>query len=424
MKRAGSYRKCGFVVALFLLTVTVRAGGDTPRPLPNHPGNIFVEGENVSLAGDSKQAGGWKLVDYDGKTIKEAKSGAEPMEFGKLPIGYYELRGADGKTQTTIGVIAPLAAPTPKTSPIGIDVAMAWIYPDEAQRHAVANLCNLAGMNWVRDRMSWPELESKPGEFAPPNRYDQTAELQTKAGLNVLQVNHIGPPWLKNAKRFPLDLRDAYRFYKEMAKRFKGKIVALEPWNEADIDMFGGHTGCEMASMQKASYLGIKAGNPDMIACQNVFAIARPETLADFTANRAGPYFDRFDVHHYVALHRYDEYYALYRAASSGKPMWVTEFNITVSWSGDPKAQEPNDQNLHIQAERVAKMFSKTLFNGVKAQFYFMLPHYVEGKLQYGLLRPDLTPRPGYVSLAAAGRLLAGAKPLGRLKVANEDVTG
>ena len=65
---------------------------------------------------------------------------------------------------------------------------------------------------------------------------------------------------------------------------------------------------------------GIRAGNPDMIACQNVFAIARPQTLKDFINNDAGPYFDRFDLHHYVNMDRYPEYYALYRSASAGKP--------------------------------------------------------------------------------------------------------
>ena len=54
----------------------------------------------------------------------------------------------------SLAVIEPLRALTPSTSPIGIDVAMAWFYgPDRMA--AVANLCALAGMNWVRDRLNW-----------------------------------------------------------------------------------------------------------------------------------------------------------------------------------------------------------------------------------------------------------------------------
>jgi hypothetical protein len=409
------------VLAVF--GVPVRAERALPKPLPNHPGNIFQAGEEVQVSLPPKATGEWKLFGIENKQIGDAHPVPEKVDLGKLSVGYYELRGEQPADKVYIGVIAPLVAPTPMTSPIGIDVAMAWFWNDDPSRKAVANICTLAGMNRVRDRMSWPELEPKKGEFAPRNHYDETAEIQTAAGLQVLQVNHIGAPWSKNGRRFPEDLRDAYQFYNEMAKRFKGKIVALEPWNEADIEMFGGHTGTEMASMQKASYLGIKAGNADMIACENVFAIARPETLKDFTANDAGPYFDRFDLHHYVIMDRYPEYYALYRAASAGKPMWVTEFNVTVNFA-DEKTQEPDEKDLRVQALRLPKMFAMSLYEGVEAQFYFMLPHYVERKLQYGLLHKDLSPRPAFMSLAAVGRLFADAKPVGRWDAGNPKVHG
>jgi hypothetical protein len=48
--------------------------------------------------------------------------------------------------------------------------------------------------------------------------------------------------------------------------------------------------------------------------------------------------------------------------------------------------------------------------------FYFILPHYVEKQTQFGLLHRDLTPRPSFLAMAAAGRFLAGARPLGRLQ--------
>src|SRR5208283_2220936 len=50
---------------------------------------------------------------------------------------------------------------------------------------------------------------------------------------------------------------------------------------------------------------------------------------------------------------------------------------------------------------------------------YFMLPHYAEGKTQFGIVHRDLTPRPAYVAFAAAGRLLAEARPLGRWQISS-----
>ena len=297
---------------------------------------------------------------------------------------------------------------------------MAWSYRVPATQKSVVNLCQIAGINWVRDRLSWPEMEPTKGKFVAHNGYDDSAKVQSDGGLKVLQVNHISPPWANaNSMHFPPDLRDVYRFNKEMAARWKGEVLALEPWNEADIKEFGGHTGSEMATLQKAAYWGQKSGNPDINTCENVFAIARQTTLDDFGANDASPYFDTYDLHHYVYLEKYPAYYAAHRAVSGGKPMWVTECNITVVWEGDPKKQEPNDTELHYGAHRVAKIFAASIYQGSANTFFFMLPHYVERNLQYGLLHQDLTPRPAFMALAAVGRLMAGATPVG--KVRNDD---
>ena len=87
--------------------------------------------------------------------------------------------------------------------------------------------------------------------------------IQHESGLKILQVNHISPPWAaKDPTHFPDDLRDVYNFYRGLAKRWNGLADAIEPWNEPDLDIFGGHTGCEIASFQKAAFLGLKAGDP------------------------------------------------------------------------------------------------------------------------------------------------------------------
>ena len=54
--------------------------------------------------------------------------------------------------------------------------------------------------------------------------------------------------------------------------------------------------------------------------------------------------------------------------------------------------------------------YACAIHEGAQAVFYFILPHFVEGQTQFGVMRPDLTPRPAFVALAAAGRLLADAQ--------------
>jgi hypothetical protein len=238
-----------------------------PKPLADHPGNVFLVGEDVVVtmpAAKDEKGDTWRLTDYEGKTVDEGTAADGKATLGKLAVGYYELRrivdGTPQKARVTVGVLAPLEAPTPLTSPIAIDTASAWFYPSGPRQEGAASLCALAGINWVRDRLAWREMEPKKGESAGPIRYDDTARKQAEARLQVLQVHHDSPVWAavanKQVKRFPPDLRDAYSFQKEMAKRWKGQVLAFEPWNEADIDVFGGHTGAEMAALQKASYLG------------------------------------------------------------------------------------------------------------------------------------------------------------------------
>src|ERR1051325_10259022 len=231
-----------------------------PKALPSHPGNIFLAGEDVAVSVPASWPESWQALDYDGKISAQGRVQRGRVLLGRLPAGYYEiLPMSEGVTnRISLGVLQPLRAPTPLTSPIGIDVAMAWFYPKEKMA-GVVNLCTLAGLNRVRDRLSWGEMEPTRGTFAASNRYDWSAEAQAAAGLQILQVNHHSPAWANpNGKRFPLDLRDCYEFYRAMAQRWHGRVLAFEPWNEADIDMFGGHTGSEMASLQKADYLGLQ----------------------------------------------------------------------------------------------------------------------------------------------------------------------
>lgn len=387
-------------------------GATAARPISGHPGNVFLSGEDVSvpIAGE----GAWQAVNYEGQIVAKGRVEQGLAKLGELGVGYYEVKL--GERRVSVGVLSPLSIRTPATSPIGLDVAMSWFYRDEQQKEAVASLCALAGVNWVRDRLTWVELEPKPGELAARTRYDSSAQIQSAAGLKVLQVLHASPGWAaKDPKRFPPDLRDAYRFYREAAKRWRGQVTAFEPWNEADIEVFGGHTGAEMASMQKASYLGIKAGNPDAIACLNVFAANRAAQLEDLAENETWPYFETCNLHHYIPVERYPEWYAAFRRVSAGRPLWVTEFSMPVQW-GDEKTQELSDEMLRVQAERVAMAFAASLHEGTAAGFYFLLPHYVEGKTQFGIVRRDLTPRPAYVALAAVGRLLADAQAIGKVK--------
>ncbi len=405
-----------------------------PVPLAGHPGNVFLGSEDVIVPAPANAAQ-WIATDYDGKRVAAGSvaRGPRPVALGKLGVGWYEIQFSDaaGKQlrRATAGVLARLAAPTPQDSPVCTDSAAAWFAkryrPREARAQEVfASLAELAGANWVRDRMSWGEAQPKADQFAVHTPYDSSATLHAKHGLRLLQVHHSTPGRASDKtldgprawKRFPRDLRLQYRFCKAMAERYRGRVQAWEPWNEANIGGFGGHTIDEMCSMQKAAYFGLKAGNPGIIACWNVFAGPGSQLHTEgVLLNEAWPYFDTYNIHTYSRPDQYLDQFATAREGACGKPIWLTECGIRLRTTDAKPWGDLSPDDGRRQAEFVAKSYASSLFAGVDRHFFFILGNYNERGVQFGLLRHDFTPRPGYLALAAVGRLLAGAKCLGRV---------
>ena len=407
-----------------------------PASLPEHPGNVCVEGERLTAAlpADFKEGMRWQLCDADGRKVAQGVCGKETktVEVESLPVGWYRLEGFDagGKAcaRTTAAVVKRLAAPVPADSPVCIDTANAWftrsgtVENDRKLMAAFASLAALAGVSGVRDRLTWGEMEPAPGTFPSETRYDDSARILSDAGLKVLQVFHSTPGWARMPRledgdgggRYPRDLRDQYRFCKAMAERFNGTIQAWEPWNEANIPGFGGQLIDEMCSLQKVSCLGFKAGDSNLTVCWNVYAgsgtALHTQGVLD---NACWPYFDTYNIHSYSGVEQYLNEFAAARQGACGKPLWISECGIHVTWSAEHG--DLSDGEEVRQAQFVPKSYASSLFAGVSRHYFFILGNYCEGKVQFGLLRHDLTPRRGYLALAATGRLLAGAQPLGRM---------
>jgi len=410
---------------------------DIPRPAPHHPGNIFILGEEVIIPIPAKykeQIHQYRVVDEKQNVIREnlltqsKVKTSDRLDLGKLDIGWYRIEFTDDKDKTlswtTAAVIHPLAEPVLQDSPVCIDSATAWFARNNpSKQENFARLAALAGANWIRDRLTWNEIQKTPDTYAPKTTYDASADLQTKHGLKVLQVFHHTPGWAHNREldgngagsRFPRDLRLLYTFCREMAKRTQGKILAWEPWNEANITVFGGHTIDEMCTHQKAAYLGFKAGNPDLTVCWNTYAGAGTSLHSEgILLNEAWPYFETYNIHTYHRPDQYLDQFATAREAACGRPIWLSECGIGLKYQPGSQRQELSRENEIKQAKFIARSFASSLFAGVNRHFFFILGNYPERGVQFGLLRHDLTPRPGYVAYAAVARFLAGAKSLGR----------
>ena len=405
---------------------------EIPAPSKN-PGNVFFENQMVSVHKSTDPAAiAWQIKDEEDQTIAEGNitiSNSDNVTLGRLGIGWYKILWLNSQGHpidwTTAAVIARLQAPTPQNSPICIDAATSWFAKnDSAQQSQYARLASIAGINWIRDRIRRRDLQPNSPNIPPETQYDLAAKIQAQHGLKLLQVHHDTPTWAitdgGGTGRFPGDLRHIYDFGKALSNRFKDTVQAWEPWNEANVPNFGGHTMDEICSYQKAAYLGYKAGNPQATVCWNVTTgVPTARQTECVLENETWPYFDTYNIHTYDLPGAYLRLWKPVREAASGKPIWITESDRGIPCERNSPTKELSNANNRLKAQFIAQSYANSLYAGANRHFHFILGQYSEGTTQFGLLRQDLTPRASYVALAATGRLLAGARCLG--KVALQD---
>jgi hypothetical protein len=341
-----------------------------PSTLPGHPGNVFLEGEDVVVRLPAEFAGqpvSWRLLDdlWQERQVGVVAVGERELDrvnLGGLGVGWYriEFEGPSREEQvfTTAAVLSRLRNPVPEDSPVCVDSATAWFARDDVQhQRRLANLAALAGVNWVRDRLRWSDLQPEPGSLkAGSTTYDTAAAIQREAGLNVLQVFHDTPLWAREAPelggRFAPDLRHVFKLSRDMAMRFRGRVQAWEPWNEANVATFGAHTVDQMCSWQKAAWLGFKAGDPELIVGWNATAtVPTAEHTRGVLANETWPYYDTYNIHTYDWAHSYFELWGPAREAAAGRPIWITEADRGIRHLKQPPFYDQDPALERLKAE-------------------------------------------------------------------------
>jgi len=398
-------------------------------------GTVFLESDFVLVPrpdDDIIPTGTWKVLDDRLACVASGEWSATDahIEIGKLPIGWYRVeflnREGEVKSFTTAAVLKPLAVAPPQDTPVAVDVALSWVPEKNPQVwEQCVRLARMAGVAMVRDRLRGRDMQpEKDMPLLQDTVYEQTADLQQAHGLQVLQVFHDSPSWAwarpEERGRIPADLRDTWRFCRDIAAHFRGRVQAWQPWNEGNAENFGGHTIDELCSHQKAAYLGFRAGNPEVTVCWTPMGGVNSEALCKgIMDNGTVSYFDVYSMHSYDWCHDYPRLRQYALQAAAGKPFWVTESDRGMHADPDSPHGDLSHENEQRKAAFITQEIVSSLAAGAARHFHFILPQYMEqqNSVQFGLLRYDQTPRIGYVALAAAGRLLAGAQYLGRLPV-------
>jgi hypothetical protein len=122
--------------------------------------------------------------------------------------------------------------------------------------------------------MPWKDVEPSPGNIQWGG-WDERINAYSGAGIKILLSIPKAPNWArpgdddKGVEGPPADPQTYANFVAAVAARYKGKVQAIEVWNEQNLYYEAGGQGRvnvdNYMTLLKASYSAIKAANPDMI---------------------------------------------------------------------------------------------------------------------------------------------------------------
>jgi hypothetical protein len=406
-------------IALGILIMASGQATAQPRWSSKEPGNVFLAGSPVRfrVIGTQKRLP-VRVLDYRGQVVRQGQFPANNVNLGELPTGYYEI-AAEGETDSEGTAFVVVPNPRPRgEGRLAVDAALSWLIPRDRYEEG-AELIRRAGFRWVRDRISWGEVEAQPGKYVW-GRYEKSAQAQEKRGLRVYQVFHDVPKWARSdgaVQRFPDDLRTVYRFARAAAQKFRGKVKAWEVWNEADIPVFSTDVPAEYAAFLKAAYLGFKTGDSGALVLQTSMAHASGRFGEGLIANGTAAFYDLYNYHIYATPGEYEARAKTHRehlqkAGAAGRPIWLTEAGIPQKATNNTLTREQK----RIQAEFIPRSYVASLLSGTEKHFFFVFPHYLENGVAFGVLDADLRPYPGYAALATLTDALGAARYRGSIR--------
>jgi spore germination protein YaaH len=369
----------------------------------------------------------------------------------------------------------PTPTPRPKPTAAPAAAAEATPKPQAAAAPAVGNLpfgygiqvdprgnksANIGhiqalGFGWVKFQMPWKDVEPSPGNYQW-GMWDDVIGAYNGGGIKVLLSIPKAPAWARPAgdnrsvEGPPADYGTYAKFLGEVASHFKGKVQAIEVWNEQNLWYEGGGVPMppdQYVAMLRAGYQAIKAVNPDMIVVSgamtptgapmpygiddisylnsmyaaglkdvsdaigahpsgyNCPATADWQTVEDPTAtNFRGPFENR---HHSWCFRGTMEGYRNVMVANGdgAKTIWPTEFGWAVSSNPQTGYEYAKDNSPEEQAQWIVQAYQQAKAWGwVGSMFLWNLDYGVTAAgtelANFALLTPG-GPVPAYSALAS-----------------------
>jgi len=269
------------------------------------------------------------------------------------------------------------------------------------------------GVRHVRDEIFWEHVETAPGRFEFPPRFDAYMAALRERDVRPLVPLTFENPHHDDGLTPHTDAGfDAYaRYAVEVVRRYGDQIRAVEIWNEYNGGFAKGPATKDRVAtytkMLRKAYAALKRERPDLVVLGGSTAGLPFPYIERLAAAGALDSLDALSIHPYrdidppetlePAIRRLQNLLA--RASPERPiPIWVTE----IGWSARPPGVESGPGvDETTQAAYLVRALSLLLSLGVeKAYWYQLREHGVDKGL--GLLRADkgYAAKPAYAAFA------------------------
>lgn len=210
----------------------------------------------------------------------------------------------------------PAAPAPPAVAPV--NVPFGYGIQADPRGNTAANVGHIQalGFNWVKFQMAWKDVESGgPGDYSW-GMWDEIINAYSANGVKILLSIPKAPDWArpadddKSVEGPPQDPGLYAQFVAIVADRYRGKVQAIEIWNEQNLWYEAGGMGrinaANYVQLLQMSYQTIKAVNPEMIVVSGALtpagnvgeaAVDDIDYLNQMYANGVKGFFDALGAH-------------------------------------------------------------------------------------------------------------------------------
>lgn len=387
----------------------------------NAPMGVFERGNrvkyNLCFTDKTKELLNYdlKITDFWGRTLKESRvtvpKGVSKYEldFGNAECGWYKAELFEaGKGVTAAyanySVVPKLSERYVGDTPFATDVASSYAIKSDYKTRQLAQTVKLAGIGWVRERMSLDNTKAA----------DRRNRCFSDYGIKVLNNYHS-----------ELDIAQTYKKVKKAAEACSESVAMLESWNEMDGARDSYPPADVFASLYKAAALGVADSGTNVNFLQGSLCLSEDMLYDTMMAkNDVMKYSSAYNYH----KHTFDSYLRvdnidtkaisghrelmMQQNNSTAKPMWMTEVGIYLTYEN---GEIPYFKRME-QARYLVTSTAQNLSTGVNMNFWFLWRPFKEHNEELGTFDENYNTMPCYQAEAVLTWKLGKGKYKGLIK--------